>query len=122
MARWLRWAAERLPHGWACSECDWNFPLPDLIADPEAKAAYDRLAAGKFQSHDCAQHASAKSWMDEGLVERARKLVMRGFKPRDAVDIAIQEILLERRNDPVAEKRLRQEAESFLQRVREGLI
>ena len=58
----------------------------------------------------------------ESFAERARKLVVRGFKPKDAVDVTLQEVLLEHRNDPAIAEQARAEAEQFLRRVREGLI
>ena len=115
---------EPAPHGWACSQCQWMFPAPDMLGDPDAKAAYDRLASSKFQSHDCAHYGkpAATPSYEDTFTERARKLVVRGFKPRDAVDITKQEILLEQRNDPKVAEKLQIEAENFLRKVKEGLI
>jgi hypothetical protein len=47
---------------------------------------------------------------------------MRGFKPKDAVDVALQEITLEYRSDLQAMTQAKQDAEDFLRRVKEGLI
>jgi hypothetical protein len=94
-----------------------------LTDDPEAKSAYDRLASAKFQQHDCAEHEKLARQADsESFAERARRLVVRGFKPKDAVEITLQEIMLEHRNDPAIEKRARADAEDFLRRVKDGLI
>jgi len=123
MARWLTWMSEKDSHGWGCSQCEWVFQLPSLLSDPEARKAYDRLAASRFQEHDCAAFAEKKH-DDSGpnVTERARKLVMRGFKPKDAVELSLQEIALEFRSDPKMIERAKQEAEDFLRRVKEGLI
>jgi hypothetical protein len=123
MGRWLTWVSDQRLQGWACSQCDWAFPIPSLLTDPEAKSAYDRLASGKFQEHDCAAHEKQERPADsESFAERARKLVIRGFKPKDAVEIALQEIMLEHRNDPAMQKRAREDADDFLRRVKAGLI
>src|SRR5438132_6204979 len=81
MARVLTWVSDKHLTGWACSKCDWTFPLPSLLSDPEAKKAYDRLASAKFQRHDCATHRPA-SLAPESFINRAKGLVMRGFKPQ----------------------------------------
>ena len=123
MARWLAWISEKDSHGWGCSQCAWIFQLPSLLTDPEAKKAYDRLAAARFQEHDCSLFAEKKQTGDgPNLTERARKLVMRGFKPKDAVELSLQEITLEFRSDPKMIQRAREDAEDFLRRVNEGLI
>ncbi len=41
----------------------------------------------------------------ESFAARARKLVTRGFKPKDAAQITLQEITFENRNDPTAAKK-----------------
>src|SRR5947208_8454353 len=64
MARVLTWVSDRHLTGWACSACDWTFPLPSLLSDPEAKKAYDRLASAKFQLHDCAAHRQSAASLD----------------------------------------------------------
>lgn len=88
MARWLTWVPDPDLTGWACSQCGWNFPVPSLLADPDAKSAYDRLASAKFQEHDCATHTQpAVSTAPDGFIARARTLIMRGFKPKDAAEI-----------------------------------
>jgi len=50
------------------------------------------------------------------------KLIKVGYKPKDAVDIAIDEIGLEYRNDPKVMAKAHADAKDFLQRVREGRI
>lgn len=82
--------------GWACSKCAWTYPIPTLLSDPAAKEAYDRLASGTFQRHDCTQHpTSGKVSDDLTFLERMRQLVRRGFKPKDAAEPVLQEVLLE---------------------------
>jgi hypothetical protein len=94
-----------------------------LLTNPEAKSAYDRLALSQFQSHDCQAHGKPAIVADsESFTERARKLVTRGFKPKDAADITLQEITFENRSDPYAAKKAQQDAEDFLRHVKEGLI
>jgi hypothetical protein len=123
MARWLSWVSDRKLTGWSCSECGWTSPVPTMLTDPEAKSAYDRLAAAKFEEHVCAHHGPRPDFGgEESFAEKARKLVMRGFKPKDAVEIILQEITLEHRSDPKALEKARQDAEDFMRRVKSGLI
>ncbi|HZQ69007.1 MAG TPA: hypothetical protein VFA68_10865 [Terriglobales bacterium] len=123
MARWLTWVSEHQRQGWACSQCSWIFEIPSMLNDAEARSAYDRLASSKFQDHECRGHQkiSASGYI-ESFTDRARRLVTRGFKPKDAADIVLQEIMLEHRNDPVISERARLDAEDFLRRVKQGLI
>jgi hypothetical protein len=123
MERWLIWVGEQQLQGWACSRCEWNFPVPTLLSNRDAKNAYDRLASAKFAGHDCQEHSQrASGSQEETFAERARKLVTRGFKPRDAVEITLQEIMLEHGNKPTIIEKARADAEAFLRRVKEGLM
>ena len=123
MGRWLTWVSHQRLTGWACSQCGWTFPVPAMLTDQEAKSAYDRLAASKFQDHDCSVHGEPAVLVDsESFAARARKLVTRGFKPKDAAQITLQEITFENRNDPSAAKKAQIDAEDFLRRVKDGLI
>ncbi len=123
MGRWLTWVSHQRLTGWACSQCGWTFPVPAMLTDTEAKSAYDRLAASKFQDHDCTVHGEPAALVDsESFAARARKLVTRGFKPKDAAQITLQEITFENRNDPNAAKKAQTDAEDFLRRVKDGLI
>ena len=92
------WVSDKHLTGWACSKCDWTFPLPSLLSDPDAKKAYDRLASAKFQRHDCATHQPVASLDPDTFIARAKGLVMRGFKPEDAAEIVSREIMFE--NEP----------------------
>ena len=77
----------------------------------------------RFQDHDCAAHGQPDIGTDsESFAARARKLVTRGFKPKDAVQITLQEIMFENRSDPGAAKKAQADAEDFLRRVKDGLI
>ena len=88
-ARDLIWTSHHTFQGWTCSQCEWNYPLPTLLNDPEARTAYDRLAAGKFREHKCADHLRRLGGADtESFTPRIRKLVSQGFKPKDAVGFA----------------------------------
>jgi hypothetical protein len=125
MGRSLIWVQGDADVGWACSSCRWRFPVPTLLGDKEAKDAYDRLAAAKFREHECAtQSASAAPTKNTGptLAERARTLIRTGYRPNVAVELVMQEIALEHRNDPGVMERARLEAEDFLLKIRKGLI
>src|SRR5215467_11269445 len=55
-ARELLWTSHRTFQGWTCSQCEWNYPVPTLLTDADAKTAFDRLAASKFREHKCSDH------------------------------------------------------------------
>ena len=121
--RELVWTVDRTFQGWTCSRCEWNSPVPTLLNDPEAKTAYDRLAAAKFREHNCADHLSRlAAGVTDSFTARIRKMVAHGFKPKDAVELFLQEIELEYRNQPKVIAQAKSEAEDFLRRLRAGLI
>ena len=123
-ARELIWTSNRTFQGWTCSQCEWNYPLPTLLSDADARTAYDRLAAAKFREHKCADHLARLEAVEAGdsFTGRIRKLVKQGFKPKDAVDLFLQEVALEYRNDPKTLARAKAEGEDFLRRMKAGLI
>ena len=120
--RSLTWVSDKHLTGWSCSECGWTFPLPSLLSDPEAKKAYDRLASAKFQRHDCATHQPVASLDSDSFIARAKGLVKRGFKLKDAAEIAASEIMFENDHDPDIARKVQIEGNDFLRRVKEGLI
>jgi len=122
MARWISWVSNDRFSGWTCSDCGWDYALPSLLADPQAKAAFDRLAAAKFRAHACSEYSMRVTPLQDTFAERARKLIIRGFKPKDAAEITRDEIIFENRNDPAAAEKARKDAEDFLVRVKGGLI
>lgn len=123
-ARELIWTSHPSFQGWTCSQCEWNNPLPTLLTDADARTAYDRLAAGKFREHKCADHLRRLGGSDQGesFTPRIRKLVAQGFKPKDAVELFLQEIALEYRNQPKTLAQAKADGEDFLRRVKAGLI
>jgi len=122
-ARELIWTVDRTFQGWTCSQCEWNYPLPTLLNDPEAKNAYDRLASAKFRQHACADHRSRLATPGpESFSERIRKMIAHGYKPKDAVELVVQEVAIEYRNQPKIIEQARAEGEDFLRRLRAGLI
>ncbi len=122
----LLWIDEPDNHAWACSGCRWKYPVPTFLSDPEAKRAYDRLAASKFGEHVCEVPTAHPEIEDTStaptFTKRVMKLLKVGYKPKDAVQIALDEIGLEHRNDPKVMSQARADAQDFLQRVREGRI
>jgi hypothetical protein len=91
--------------------------------------AYHRLAAVKFREHKCevettfsAARQETKRDADSPFAERARMLIKRGYKPKVAVELALQETEIEHGKDPWVMEKARAEAEFFLMRVRRGLI
>jgi hypothetical protein len=94
--------------------------------DADRSGSQERLrSAGgeQVQDHDCSVHGEPAVLVDsESFAARARKLVTRGFKPKDAAQITLQEITFENRNDPKAASKAQADAEDFLRRVKDGLI
>jgi hypothetical protein len=122
-AREMIWTSHHTFQGWTCSQCEWNYPLPTLLNDPDARTAYDRLGKGKFREHKCADHLTRLGASDsESFTPRIRKLVSQGFKPKDAVELFLQEIALEYRNQPKTLAQAKADGEDFLRRVKAGLI
>lgn len=122
-ARELIWTSSHSFQGWTCSQCEWNYPLPTLLTDADARTAYDRLAAAKFREHKCADQLS-RVWVNntDSFTARIRKLVTKGFKPKDAAELMLQEVAFEYRHEPKVLARAKAEAEDFLRRVKAGLI
>ena len=97
--------------------------MPTLLNDVDAKNAYDRLAAGSFAKHDCNTYAQrTKESQKVTFSDQARKLITRGFKPKDAMEITLQEMMFEHRGDPKFIEKAQKDAEDFMRRVKEGLI
>ena len=125
MARSLIWMQSDADVGWACSSCQWRFPVPTLLGDKEARDAYDRLAASKFRDHECTTHSNPVAPPKNTgptLEERARMLIRTGYRPKVAVELVLEEIALEHRNDARIMEKARREAEDFLLKIRKGLI
>lgn len=114
--------------GWSCSNCGWRFVVPTLLSgEEEAMAAYDRLAAAKFREHQCEAEVSvpaAHKKPDTGtaFANRARILIMRGFKPKDAVELVLHEVATESGGNAKLIEKSRADAEEFLSKIRQGLI
>jgi len=128
MERTLLWI-DGNASGWACSVCQWRFLVPTLLSGQEAREAYDRLAAAKFQEHTCETQTGLPAATQKvnlrgntSLAERARMFIKRGYKPKDAVGLVLQEMEFEHGNDPRIMEKARADAEDFLQKVRRGLI
>ncbi len=124
MPRSLAWAQEAGNPRWICSECEWSYPLPTLLADPEARTAFDRLARARFEKHNCTDYPrnAASVPGKEAFSDRARKFIAHGYKPKDAVQLVLDEIELEYRMQPSVIEKARKDAEDFLRKLRLGQI
>lgn len=121
-SRQLIWSVDRSFQGWICSQCEWNSPIPTLLNDPEAKTAFDRLAIAKFRDHKCEDHLKRLMPAPESFTSRIRKMITRGYKPKDAIELMLQEVQLEYRAQPKVMAQAQSEADDFLRRLRAGLI
>jgi hypothetical protein len=121
--RELLWIVEPHFQGWICSQCEWHDSMPTLLNDPDAKTAYDRLAASKFRAHKCAEHlARLPRAGADSFTARIKKMIAHGFKPKDAVELMVQEVSLECPRQPKILAQAKAEADDFLRRLRAGLI
>ena len=78
---------------------------------------------GKFRAHNCEEHpARVDSGALPSVTERIRKLAGGGFKPKDAVELVLQEVRLEFRDKPDIVQSAETEAQDFLRRMREGIL
>jgi hypothetical protein len=123
-AREIIWTSNHSFQGWTCSQCEWNYPLPTLLSDADARTAYDRLASAKFKEHKCADQLARLAQIEdeESFTARIRKLISQGFKPKDAVELFLQEAALEYRGDLKTLAKAKAEGEDFLRRMRAGLL
>lgn len=121
-SRELVWSVDRAFQGWICSQCEWNSALPTLLNDPEAKTAFDRLAAAKFREHNCSDHLVRLPSSTESFTARIKKMVAHGYKPKDAVELMLQEAAIEYRGQQKILSQAQSEADDFLRRLRAGLI
>ena len=115
--------------GWACSNCQWKFPVPTLLSGEDAKGAYDRLAAAKFREHTCevgsrlfAVEPETKPEAGGSFAERARMLIKRGYTPKVAAELVLHEMEFEHGSNSTTMAKARADAEDFLQKIRKGLI
>jgi hypothetical protein len=121
--REIVWSVDQSFQGWTCSQCEWNYPLPTLLNDPEAKNAFDRLATARFRKHSCSDHATRLAIPGPvSFTARIREMVAHGYKPKDAVGLVLQEVALEYSSQPKILNQARAEGEDFLRRLRAGLI
>ena len=106
---------------------------PNRLALPRTRAekgAYDRLAAVKFREHKCeaetrlspAKQETKLSAAATAFAELARVLIKRGYTPKVAVELVLQETEVEHGNDPRIMEKARADGEDFLLRARKGLI
>jgi hypothetical protein len=96
-----------------------------LLAGKDARDAYDRLASAKFREHTCESQAAAhtiRPATGPTFADRASTLIRRGYKPKDAVEVVMQEIALESRNNATIMQKAREEADDFLLKLRKQLI
>jgi hypothetical protein len=125
VTRTLVWVEDTQKAGWHCSRCAWNLPV-SAFGDAQAKLAYDRLAFAKFREHACEikslSYQLADTSNEPTFIERVRKLLSMGYKPRDAVDLALGEVELEHPKDPEIMAKSREEGADFLRKAREGMI
>ncbi|MGA2920212.1 MAG: hypothetical protein ABSE28_03845 [Candidatus Sulfotelmatobacter sp.] len=126
MKRSLIWT-EGNATGWSCSNWQWRFVLPTQLSGEKAIGTYDRLAAAKFHEHTCeppvtGSATATKHDANSSFIDRARMLILRGYKPKDAVELVLQEMAIEWGSHSETMEKVRAAAEEFLSRIRLGLI
>ena len=90
--------------------------------------AYDRLAAAKFRDHKCEADASpavkkeTTTPADNTFSDRAQALIKRGYRPKVAVELVLQEIEMEHGHSPRLMEKAQADAEAFLVKMRQGTI
>ncbi len=105
-----------IPAGQATTEA--TRPEPAKAAQVEQPRAVAAAAgAGSAASAHFARHTTVSDFED-----RARKLIKAGYKPKDAVELLLQDTALECRNDQRVMEQERSDAEDFLQKIRTGAI
>jgi len=97
------------------TEPSWTEPAKNAAEQPRAFAA----AAGAGAQNSV---APARRPVSSDFPERAGKLIKAGYKPKDAVELVLQDTALECRNDPRVMEQERRNAEEFLQKIRSGTI
>src|SRR5437764_14937445 len=100
--RSLTWVSEKQLTGWACSATD--SPRPS------------------FRDMIVLHTSPARPSIPTASLPVPRGLVMRGFKPKDAAEIAASEIMFENHDDPDIARKVRIEVNDFLRRLKEGFI
>src|SRR5437773_10899103 len=108
MPRRLTWVDDGKFQGWTRSECAWMYPIPEFLSDPEAKAAYDRIASANFRKHACPTTPNEQKEQkpsQEDNIERLRNIDIYGMKHKNTVEIMLQEVAFEcRGHRPTIEK------------------
>ena len=126
MKRSLIWT-EGNAIGWSCSNCQWRFVLTTQLSGEKAVGTNDRLAAARFHEHTCeppvtGSATATKRDANSSFIDRARMLILRGYKPKHAVELVLQEMAIELGSHSETMEKERAAAEEFLSRIRLGLI
>jgi ABC-type Na+ transport system ATPase subunit NatA len=87
------------------------------VASVIQETAVDLLLSVRDR-HDCAAHQLVASLDLDTFIARAKGLVMRGFKPKDAAEIAAREFMFENDHDPDIARKVQIEAQDFLRRMK----
>jgi hypothetical protein len=134
----IRWVAEMErsliwiegdANGWACSNCGWKFPRPNTAYCRGSEGCLRPPSRCEVCEHKCEAEPSVsatkreiKRNADTTFEERVRVLIKRGYRPKVAVELVLQEVEITHGNDPRFMERARADAEDFFLRVRKGLI
>ena len=95
------------------------------FGDDQLQVEFGFVIGAKFEEHSCANHPRRQAPIppqpdEDSFCSRARKLISRGYKPKDAVELVLEEILLEHRYEPKKIEKARADAEEFLSGLRKG--
>jgi cytoskeletal protein CcmA (bactofilin family) len=92
-------------------------PLNVAVAEQPRAAAAGAGAEGSPRASSAPRPSSGPTFAD-----RASALIKKGYKPKVAVELLLQDAALESRNDPRIMSQEQSDAEDFLQKIRKGLI
>jgi cytoskeletal protein CcmA (bactofilin family) len=119
-------AVEAKPNGSQTAPSQSPLPQPPQPEPPSAEAekpaAVPQPVAASAAVGSSAPLHSVRSTSGPSFADRARSLIKGGYKPKDAVELVLQDTALESHNNPRVMEKSRADAEDFLQRIRKGLI
>lgn len=133
-SRWIKVPAKVA----RCLGTQYGFQFTALAAEQRAEirhavreraelGAYELRGGGKTREQRHSESVSllkqeAERKADAAFADRARTLIKRGYKPKVAIDLVLQELEIESGNNPATMQKARASAEDFLLKLSRGQI